>query len=181
MGKAMDGTRAPSSAADRMTTALIGAAAGAAGTAVLDRVDWFLWDHEEPAARHRTEAVRPGGEPPADALVSRAEEALGADVDRDTHQQRSVATHYAIGIAPAIAYALFRDRLPVQGLARGAVYGLALWLVQDEAMNTISGLGAKPRDYPWQAHARGLIAHTAYGVATELALNAAEKAMDTRR
>ena len=44
-------------------------------------------------------------------------------------------------------------------------------------MNSVTGLGAKPQDYPWQAHARGLMAHLAYGIATELALNAADKAL----
>jgi uncharacterized membrane protein YagU involved in acid resistance len=121
--------------------------------------------------------VRPFGKPPADVLVERVEEAIGVEVDEATNQKLGVATHYAIGIAPAIGYALFRDRLPVQGVARGALYGLGLWLMQDEVLNTVTGLGAKPQQYPWQAHARGVAAHLAYGVATELALNAAEKAL----
>lgn len=165
---------------DRITTALIGAAAGAVGTAALDKVDWYLWDHEDPAAKRRTEAVRPNGEPPADVLVAHVEDAVGAEPDSRTHQKRGAAMHYAIGILPAVAYALFRDRLPGRGVPRGLVYGVGLWLMQDEVMNTVTGLGAKPQDYPWQAHARGLAAHAAYGVVTELALNAAEQAMSRR-
>lgn len=83
--------------------------------------------------------------------------------------------HYAIGIAPAIGYALLRDRLPMSGVARGALYGAGLFLTQDEVLNTVTGLGAKPQNYPWQAHARGLVAHTAYGIVTELALALADK------
>lgn len=164
-------------AAERLSTALICAAAGAVGTVALDRVDWFLFDREGEESKRRTKAVRPNGEPPADVLVTRVAEAVGADVDPATHQKLGVATHYAIGIAPAVAYALFRDKLPVQGVPRGLLYGFALWLLQDEVTNTVTGLGAKPQDYPWQAHARGLAAHLAYGVTTELALNAAEKAL----
>lgn len=161
-----------------LTTALIGAAAGAVGTAALDSIDWWMWDREDPAARRRTEQVRPRGEPPADVLVGRIEDATGTGVDQESHQKRGVAMHYAIGIAPAVGYALFRDRLPVRGVARGALYGFGLWLMQDEVTNTVTGLGAKPQDYPWQAHARGLVAHVAYGVTTELALDAAEQLLD---
>ena len=40
---------------------LKGAIAGAAGVWVMDRVDWFMFRHEDPAARRRTRRVRPGG------------------------------------------------------------------------------------------------------------------------
>ena len=86
--------------------------------------------------------------------------------------------HFAIGIAPAVGYALARKDLPVKGLAAGALFGFSLWLLQDEVLNSVTGLGAKPRDYPWQAHARGLAAHLAYGVAAELALGVADNAHD---
>ncbi len=160
-----------------LATALIGAAAGAVGTVALDSVDWFLWNREEPASKRRTEAVRPGGEPPADVLVGRFEKALAAEVDKETHQKRGAAMHYAIGIAPAVGYALARDQLPVRGIARGALFGFGLWLLQDEVLNSVTGLGAKPQDYPWQAHARGLAAHLAYGMATEVALEAADRVL----
>ena len=159
-----------------LANALIGAAAGAVGTVALDSVDWFLLDREDPASKRRTEAVRPHGEPPADVLVGRIEDALGAEVDKETHQKRGAAMHFAIGIAPAVGYALARDRLPDLGIARGALFGFGLWLLQDEVLNSLTGLGAKPQDYPWQAHARGLAAHLAYGVATELALELADRA-----
>ena len=96
---------------------------------------------------------------------------------KPTERQHDLAgniTHYAIGVAPAAGYALMREKLPGRGVSRGVVYGLSLFLVQDEAMNSLSGLAAKPSAYPWQAHARGLVAHLVYGVTTELLLNAME-------
>lgn len=39
-------------------------------------------------------------------------------------------------------------------------------------MNILSGFGAKPQAYPWQAHARGLIAHLVYGAVLEGTLRA---------
>lgn len=160
-----------------LATALLGAAAGAFGVWALDRLDWWMWDHEDAASRARTTEVRPNGEPPAQALVTKVEEATGRGTSRETHELLSQLTHYSIGIAPAVGYALLRDKLPGRGVARGALYGLGLFAGQDEVLNAVTGLGAKPQEYPWQAHARGLLAHTLYGVVTELALTAAERAV----
>lgn len=152
-----------------------GFAAGALGVWALDRLDWFMWDREDPQVRARTTAVRPKGEPPAQALVSKMEDATGKHLEPGTHEAASQVVHYSIGIAPAIGYALLRDKLPMNGVARGALYGAGLFLTQDEVLNTVTGLGAKPQDYPWQAHARGIVAHAVYGIVTELALVAMDQ------
>jgi uncharacterized membrane protein YagU involved in acid resistance len=167
-------------AGDQMKTALLGAAAGIVGVVVLDRVDWFLFDREDAATRERTKQVRPEGKPPADVLVERVSDAVGTEPDETRKQTLGQVTHYAIGTAPAVAYALLRDKLPGQGVPRGLLFGLGLFLTQDEVLNTVTGLGAKPQDYPWQDHARGLAAHLAFGVATEFALTAAEKKLARR-
>lgn len=165
--------------------ALCGLAAGAVGVWALDRLDWFLFEREPEEARERTRAARPGGEAPAGLLVTRASETAGVELSDGAHSTAEVLTHYAIGIAPAIGYALARDRLPAQGsaqgLAQGALFGAGLWLVQDEIINTVTGLGAKPTDYPWQAHARGLAAHTAYGIVTEATLQLLEATLPQSR
>jgi uncharacterized membrane protein YagU involved in acid resistance len=162
-------------AGDIALKVVAGFAAGAAGVWALDRIDWFMWNREDPKARARTTAVRPNGEPPAQALVSKIEDATGKHLEPGTHEAVSQVVHYSIGIAPAIGYALLRDKLPISGAARGALYGAGLFLAQDEALNTVTGLGAKPQAYPWQAHARGIVAHTVYGIVTEFALNVVDR------
>ena len=162
-------------------TALMGLAAGAIGVWALDRLDWFLYRSEPEEARERTRAVREGGEAPAGVLVSRFEEAAGTELSERGHYVAELATHYAIGIAPAVAFALYRDKLPVSGPARGALFGAALWLLQDEALNPVIGLSASEGDYPWQDHARGLAAHLLFGVVTEAALGAMEQRSSPNR
>lgn len=164
-----------------VSKALMGAAAGAVGTWALDRADWRMWKHESPDARLQTKAVRPFGEPPARVVVRKAEQAMGLDLTAEQHEIAGTAVHYGIGIGPAIAYSLMRDKLPGEGPVRGLLYGLALFLLQDEAVNAVTGLGAKPQKYPWQAHARGLVSHLVYGVATEMALNLMERSVQAGR
>lgn len=181
-----------------LTDALIGAAAGAVGVWVMDRVDWFMWSREEAATRAATTAARPDGEPPSHRIATGIERLAGADgdgsarvsdaierLDRDAlrtdpHHVAGTFVHYGIGVGPAVLYALYRDRLPMSGPARGALYGLALFGLQDEVANSLTGLGGRPDDYPWQAHARGLVAHLVYGMVTDLAIDLLGKPLARR-
>ena len=60
-------------------------------------------------------------------------------------------------------------------MSRGLLFGLGMFLVEDEALNTILGTAAPPRRYPLQAHARGLISHLILGVVTEAVLSALDQ------
>lgn len=157
-----------------LLTAAMGMVAGAVGVWALDRVDYFMWNREDPETRARTRAVRPHGEPPAGVMVTELERATGRELSEEGHEAAQTAVHYAIGVGPAAGYALVRDQLP-GGPARGLLYGLGVFLVQDEGINTVTRLGADPRDYPWQAHARGLVSHLVYGLTTELTLMAMDR------
>ena len=156
---------------------LLGALAGAAGVWAMDRVDWFNYRRVDATARRRTRRVRPGGEDPAHVMAGVAERAVGAELSPSRHHAAGTAIHYAIGIGPGALYGALRDRVPRVGTARGALYGLGLFILQDELGNAALGTGADPRAYPWQAHARGLAAHLVYGVVTDAVLGALRRAV----
>lgn len=162
------------------TNALMGAAAGTIGVWALDRTDWLMWNRLDEKTRAATISARPGGEPPAHVLAGKIESVSGLTPTETQHAIAGKMIHYSIGIAPAAGYALLRDKLPGQGPMRGLLYGLGVFLLQDEVLNTVSRLGAKPRAYPWQAHARGLVAHLVYGLVTELALSALQRTVTSR-
>lgn len=187
-------TRDPGSTGrNTLANAAIGAVAGAVGVWVMDRVDWFMWSREAPETRRRTTAARPSGEPPAHVIATKLEKLTGADFqeaaevpslieDLDTkrlaenrHHVVGTTVHYGIGVGPAIAYSLIQESLPLPGAARGAIYGLSLFLTQDEVANALTGLSSKPTQYPWQDHARGLVAHLVYGVVTDAVITLARR------
>ena len=58
----------------------------------------------------------------------------------------------------------------------GLLYGLALFLFNDELMNPLIGASGRPTAYPLQAHARGLVGHLVLGFATEAGLKALGRA-----
>jgi hypothetical protein len=156
-----------------------GTLAGAAAGLVMDRLDWFMYEHEDPAARHRTQSVRPGGMDPAHVAVNRLAGLLGIGLSPRHPHPAGLALHFGLAIGPGAAYGVLRRHAEGLGMARGPLYGLALFLLQDEALNAVSGLSARPSQYPWQAHARGLVAHLVYGVVLDAALNVLD-AMDQK-
>lgn len=79
--------------------------------------------------------------------------------------------HYGLGVLPGAIYGALRDRVGCVGAGRGMIFGFGLFVVEDELANPLLGTAAPPGRYPWQAHARGLIAHLIYGVATDAALD----------
>lgn len=83
--------------------------------------------------------------------------------------------HYALGMLPGILYGAVRRTRPSVRAGSGVLYGLALFGVMDETAAPLTGIASAPDRYPWQAHARGLIAHVVLGVTTEILLRATQR------
>lgn len=149
---------------------LKGSVAGVAASVALDQLDWYMWNNLDPETREKTRSVRPERLDPGHVIARKVARAMGTDIEPkgpDNQHPAGVAVHLALGMGPALAYAAMRDRTPALAAGGGTLFGLGLFLVHDEGLNTITGTGAKPQDYPWQAHARGLIAHLVYGLVLE--------------
>ena len=148
---------------------LKGAVAGVVATWVMDRVDWFMYRRESAESRRQTWAARPEGKDPAHVIASRASDAMGAGPIPQGHPA-GLAVHYAIGVAPAALYGVLRQRVPAVGAGAGLVFGLAMFVAEDEVANPALGFAAPPQDYPWQPHARGLVSHLVYGLVADAVL-----------
>lgn len=148
-------------------TLLKGAVAGAIGIWVLDRVDWAMWDAEASETRAETRRVRPGGLDPAHVLANRLAGALGRELNPPQPHPLGLALHYSFGMVPSMAYAALRHRYPVAAAGGGTLFGLAAMAVEDEGMNPLLGLAAPPQAYPWQDHARSVVAHLVLGAVAE--------------
>ncbi len=153
-------------------TLLKGAVAGAIGMWALDRADWAMWDAESAETRRRTRAVRPGGLDPAHVAANRIARAFGTELKPSQPHPLGIALHYSFGMVPTMAYAVLRHRVPQVAAGAGTAYGLAMTLVEDEGINPLLGLAAPPQAYPWQDHARAVVAHLVVGVVAEGVLRA---------
>lgn len=152
-----------------------GAIAGAVGVWVMDQVGWWMWNHEDPAALQQEREARPEGLDPAHVMANRAAEAMGKELTPRQPHPAGIAVHYGLGIMPGAVYGALRNRVDGIGAAGGLVYGLGLFLIEDEGLNPLLGTSGRPTEYPWQAHARGLVSHLVLGVVTHATLDVLDR------
>jgi hypothetical protein len=157
------------SSADIVLDALAGAAAGVAAVWVMDRIDWFNFRRglDNSRTRQQTKQARPDGMDPAQVLAAGTADQAGLALTRRQLDTAGLIVHYGLGMVPAALYGALRGRVAYLDAGRGSLFGLGLFLIKDEGMNAALGLSGRPQDYPWTAHARGLVAHLAYGLVTD--------------
>lgn len=154
---------------DLLVESLVGAVAGVVGLWALDRVDWALYEREDPAAQRRLRQARPHGLDPAHNIARTVAGLFGRELDRQPNPA-GIAVHYGLGVSAAMGYAALRNRFPAVKLGGGSLFGALLWLAQDEGLNALLGTSGKPQDYPLTTHLRGLAAHLVFGITTEMVL-----------
>ncbi|MGH9456398.1 MAG: DUF1440 domain-containing protein [Thermoanaerobaculia bacterium] len=152
---------------------LLGAAAGAAATWVMDRVTTAMYEREAEEARRREDKAR-GGKTAYVIAAEKAAAAAGITLGEGDEKKLGSAIHWALGIGAGAAYGLLRNRIPRLGIGSGIAYGIAFWLLMDEAGLTLLGLTPPPREFPWQAHARGAAGHVVLGAVTEAVFDASD-------
>jgi uncharacterized membrane protein YagU involved in acid resistance len=149
---------------------VLGALAGAPGVWVMDRVGRAMYDREDPAALAQEDRARPGGRDVAHAMVAKAGQVTGADMPTEQPNPAGIAVHYGLGMLPGALYGAARHEFPALRAGNGALYGLGLFVMNDEMAAPLLGVASGPGAYPWHEHARGLISHVLLGVVTESVL-----------
>lgn len=147
--------------------ALRGAVAGAAATWLMDLVTTGIFAVQAPDVTRREEAARANGKTSVANLIDRVEAQTGITVPEERRPMVEQAVHYALGVAPGAVYGVLRRYVPFARLGSGLAYGLVLFVVNDEYMNTKLGLAGPMEAYPPETHLRGLAGHAVLGVATE--------------
>jgi hypothetical protein len=146
-----------------------GAIAGAAATWLMGQVTTWLYEHEDRQAREREDRAR-RGVTAYERAAEKAAELAHVRLSQEERGQVGTAIHWATGIAAGAAYAVLRRRWRGVAAAKGLPFGTAFFLTLDEVVNPLLGLTPGPQAFPWQAHARGLGGHLAFGFTSELIL-----------
>ena len=153
--------------------ALFGAIAGAVATLAMGQVTSLMYATEGRAARRREDRAR-GGKSAPTIGAERLAGAFGADLSGRQAEVAGEALHFAMGIGAGALYGVLRRRYPAVRAGRGLGFGAAFWLVMDEIANPLTGTTPGPMAFPWEAHARGLAGHLAFGLAADAAMNVVE-------
>jgi hypothetical protein len=153
-----------------LARALKGAFAGATSVLAMDYVTWRIYLKEDREAYvQEKERAQVGAKWGAHVAAERLSGRMDRSLSRGQRFMLGRVIHYMMGAAPGMIYGLLSQRFPQIRTGRGLVYGLALFLLQDELMGPMMGMTSPPTHYPWQAHARGLVGHLALGATMDAA------------
>lgn len=147
--------------------ALRGALAGAAATWAMDQVTTAMYEAQPREVTEREAAAQPNGKPSVTNLVDKVQARTGLAIPGRGRPMIEMAIHYALGIVPGAIYGVVRRRLALARLWRGLAYGLGLFAINDEYLNTKLGLAGPMDAYPPETHLRGLVGHAVLGMSTE--------------
>ena len=143
-----------------------GALAGAAATWAMDQVTTVMLSLQAPEVTQQEEAARANGKGSVTNLVDRVEAGTGLVVPPKRRPLVEQVVHYGLGAVPGALYGIARH-IPGVRAANGLLFGLGVFALNDELLNTKLGLASPPRAYPPETHMRGLAGHAVLGVATE--------------
>lgn len=147
--------------------AVRGGLAGFAATWLMDLVTTGLYEGQAAETTERENAARPNGKSAVENLVDRIQAASGGSFSEAQRSALTQAIHFSLGVGPGALYAVVRRRIPLVGGGRGLVYGVLLWALNDEYLNTALGLAGPASAYPVETHWRGLVGHVVLGMATD--------------
>ena len=87
------------------------------------------------------------------------------------------AVHYSLGTGVGGLYGAVAEVVPEVTGGAGLPFGMAFWLVVDEAAVPLLGLSKGPMQYPVSTHAYALTSHLVYGVTAEVVRRGLRKAL----
>ncbi len=94
--------------------------------------------------------------------------AAGWTPDRRNEARAGRAFHFAFGAALGGAYGVLVEYAPWASTGLGLPFGVAQVLMADETTVPAMGLSGPPAEATASAHASSLLAHSGYGLVTEL-------------
>jgi hypothetical protein len=132
---------------------------------------------------HGAQSMQPsqGGEPAEstenkeeqdDATVKTAkavsEGVFGHKLKESEEKPAGAAVHYAFGSATGLLYGAAAEIAPQVTSGLGLPFGVAFWMVADEAVVPLLGLSKGSTEYPLSTHVYALTSHMVYGLTAEV-------------
>ena len=150
-----------------LTDIAVGLLAGLVATRVTGFAQEALRRPMPEGVKEHERRLRP--EPTSRVAARKVGSGLGHRLDGRRLELATVAVHYGVGLAWGPVYTLLRRHARMRPLPAGLVTGAAMSLVVDEVLTPALGFSPPNRAFPAITHARGFLAHLAYGAAAALA------------
>ncbi len=153
-----------------------GALVGLAGGAALDALSTAIYENEDLSTRIAEDATRKNRHA-YEVAISQAAGLFGKRLSRRQERTLGWKFHQGFGLLGGIGYAALRRRNKWVGVGMGLAFGAVFFLVIDELLVPLMGWTPGPGKFSWKVHARGAVAHVAYGVAAEATARLLDRAV----
>lgn len=153
--------------------ALAGALGGALGTVAMEQAGTALYALESEEKKRREEQLR--REPPYKVMAAKAARAAGRELSEEQKKKAGMALHWAYGLGWGVLYGVLRRRSRPLAFAAGLPFAVLFFAIGDEGVNWALGTAAPPREFPWEAHARGLAGHIVFTAVAEVVCRGLER------
>jgi hypothetical protein len=151
--------------------AIRGLIAGTVATWLMDLTTTGLVDGQSEEDKQQEAAAQANGKSSVGNLLDRIQAMSGIQLGESAQAIAPQVVHYSLGAVPGAFYGAFRHRIPGLRAANGLLYGLIVFVANDEVMNTELGLAGRYEAYPLSTHWRGLVGHAVLGIATDTGLD----------
>jgi uncharacterized membrane protein YagU involved in acid resistance len=151
-----------------------GVAAGFVATQTLDILSMFFYENLPPSERLEEDRTRSGHQA-YEVMVMKIAERIGVPLSESEIKYWGWKFHRAFGVAGGVQYMMLREKFPTVKKAYGFIFGVAFFAIADEVLIYLVNATPGPRNFGWKSHARGAVAHIAFGVACELVALSFEK------
>jgi hypothetical protein len=150
-----------------LVDALIGAASGLAASWLMDQAQArVISGAGSEATRQREKQAQGDLEPATVRAAERAAALAGRSLSERQKGAAGEAIHYGTGAAFGAIFGVLAARMSAPAIVAGALFGVAVWLLNDETLVPTLGLSKKPWEYPASTHAKALASHLVFGTAT---------------
>jgi len=145
---------------------LLGIASGLAASWVMEAAQRPIMKAGGPAVKERERAAREGYEPSTIRAARKVAGAAGKSIPPERARSAGEWVHYVTGAGVGALFGVLAPRLGSSAVAAGTLFGVAVWLVVDEALTPALGFSRAPWRYPATTHAKALANHLVFGAAT---------------
>jgi hypothetical protein len=145
----------------------------------MDKVTTLIYERQPESLKRRESKAR-GGKFAYEVAAQRGAKLVGRKLSTEQRKKIGGAIHWSLGVTSGALYGLIRNRSRLLGIGSGVAYGLAFYVLVDEAGLATLGISPPPNAFRWQTHARGLAGHLVLGGILDGVFDVADLAASAR-
>ncbi len=145
--------------------AVCGMLGGAVATYAMDKITGLMYACESDEVKKKEAALMQ--EPAYNLLARKLAGRAGIPLTDPAAAKAGSVFHWSYGVAWGGIYGMLRNQAPLFSKAAGLPFGVSVFVLGDEALNTVLEISPPPQKFPLAVHVRGLVGHVVYAATVD--------------